>query len=210
MSSLKRSAGGYARGPSPLEVEASEMPSDVDDFANEEKAGNFFRFHCFGGEFIRVNATCGDFGFFISLGAGWSQRPGMELAIEIFQSEVRPRFWCVKFEPPIRQTIWKSLTQLRFQVRRRARNLRIIEGRTDFAFWGKIDPNWLRLLPVGRDLQDRRTTEPAMSDEHLFTKPVAVTGCDHVGGNSREIAVARTVGLIQYKRHQSGTRLLNL
>jgi hypothetical protein len=36
--SLERTAGGRGGSPGPLEIETAEVPSDVDDFADEEKA----------------------------------------------------------------------------------------------------------------------------------------------------------------------------
>ena len=67
---LQGAAGGGAGGPGPLEVEAAQVAGDVDNFADEEEAGDFARFHGFAGEFVGVDAAGGDFGFFVAFGAG--------------------------------------------------------------------------------------------------------------------------------------------
>src|SRR5208337_4660552 len=74
---LHGAAGGGCGGPGPLEVEAAEVAGDVNDFADEEEAGDFARFHGFAGEFVGVNAADGDFGFVEAFGGGGSEGPSV-------------------------------------------------------------------------------------------------------------------------------------
>ena len=67
---LQRSSRRGAGGPCPLKIKAAEMAGYVDDFADEEQATDLAAFHGLGGEFIRVYAAGGDFGFVIAFGSG--------------------------------------------------------------------------------------------------------------------------------------------
>jgi len=89
---LEGATGGGGGGPGPLEIEAAEVAGYVDDFADEEEAGDFAGFHGFAGEFGGVHAAGGDFGFFVAFGAGWADGPGMQFSFEILESKVGPRF----------------------------------------------------------------------------------------------------------------------
>jgi hypothetical protein len=60
-----------------LEVEAAEVAGDVNDFADEEEAGDEGGFHGFTGEFAGVDAAGGDFGFFVAFGGSGRDRPGV-------------------------------------------------------------------------------------------------------------------------------------
>ena len=73
----QRAARDVRGGPGPLEIEAAELARDVDDFADEEQAGNQARFHGFAGKLTRVDATCGDFGFGVAFGIGGTNGPIM-------------------------------------------------------------------------------------------------------------------------------------
>jgi len=94
---LERAAGGCGGGPGPLEIEAAEVAGDVDDFADEEEAGDFAGFHGFAGEFGGVDAAGGDFGFFIAFGACGADGPGVQFPFERVESDVGPGFWRMEF-----------------------------------------------------------------------------------------------------------------
>ena len=80
---LEGASGGGTGGPGPLEIVAAEMAGDVDDFTDAVEAGDFACCHRFGVEFVGINASGGDFGFFEAFGAGRMDRPGVELLFEI-------------------------------------------------------------------------------------------------------------------------------
>lgn len=68
-----------------MEVEASEVAGDVDDFADEEEAGDVFRFHGLGGEAAGVDSASRDFGLVADFGAagapqGFLSVPGLRRA----------------------------------------------------------------------------------------------------------------------------------
>ena len=58
-----------------MEVESAQVPGDVYHFAYEIKSGNYFRFHSFRVEFVRVDAAGGDFRFGEAFGAGRRDLP---------------------------------------------------------------------------------------------------------------------------------------
>jgi len=82
-----------------LEIEAAEVASDVDYFADEEEAGDFAGFHGFAGEFGGVDAAGGDFGFFVAFGAGGLDLPRVQFPFESIQSRVGPGFRRMEFQP---------------------------------------------------------------------------------------------------------------
>jgi len=82
-----------------LEIEAAEVAGDVDDFADEEEAEDFAGFHGFAGEFSSVDAAGGDFGLFVTLGAGGLDLPRVQFSFERIQSGVGPGFRPMEFQP---------------------------------------------------------------------------------------------------------------
>ncbi len=80
-----------------MEIEAAEVAGDVDDFADEEEAGNFAGFHGFAGEFGGVHAAGGDFGFFVAFGPGGVDGPGVQFPFEGIESDVGPGFGWMEF-----------------------------------------------------------------------------------------------------------------
>src|SRR5882724_4565614 len=101
---LEGAAGRGGGGPGPLEIEAAEVAGDVDDFADEEEAGDFAGFHGFAGQFGGVDATGRDFGFFVAFGAGGLDLPGMQIPFNYVQSSVGPGFGRVEFQPAFGET----------------------------------------------------------------------------------------------------------
>jgi hypothetical protein len=50
----------------------------------------------------------------------------------------------------------------------------VAEGCRNLAFRHKIQQDGLRLFPIRRDLQDCRSAEAAMGDQHLFPEALAI------------------------------------
>jgi len=76
-------ARGCARGPRPLEVEAAQVPGNIDDFADEKQPRDFSGLHRLAGKFFGVHATGGDFGFFVPFGIRRRESPFVNFALEI-------------------------------------------------------------------------------------------------------------------------------
>src|SRR5579884_2381481 len=74
----RRLSGSKSRGPRPLEVEATEMPGDIDDFSDEVQSRNLARFHGFCRQFVGVDASRGDLCLVVTFGAGRCDRPAMQ------------------------------------------------------------------------------------------------------------------------------------
>src|SRR5580700_5394500 len=88
------------------------MAGHVDDFSDEEQAGNFAGLHGFGGEFVGVDAACGYFGFFVTFGACWCDRPLVHLLLEGSEGGVCPGSWGVRVEPAVGEALRQKLSQL--------------------------------------------------------------------------------------------------
>ena len=172
--SLQRSAGRRPGSPRPLEIEATEMAGHVDDFADEKQAGHFSALHGLGGKFVGINAADCDFGFFVAFRAGRRNRPRMRLLLESSESGIRPCGGCVQFEPAIGQTVRQNLSELRAQCRREfAESSASRKIAVSSLSGAKINPNLLRLFPVGGNLQDRGAAQSAMGDQHFFAEAAA-------------------------------------
>ncbi len=96
---LEGLGGGVGAGPGPLEVEATEVAGDVDDFTDEEEAANFRGFHGFAGKSAGIHAASGDFGFFVAFGGCRSDRPGVESIFEGEEIGVGPGIGGVVLQP---------------------------------------------------------------------------------------------------------------
>src|SRR6202041_2399904 len=70
------------------------------------------------------------------------------------------------------------------------------------AVWREVDVNWLRRIPKRRGLQNRRTAQPTMSEQHAFAKSSSVCRGVHFRGDSREVAVIAAIFGVQQQRHQ--------
>ena len=184
--SLQRSSRRCARGPGPLEVEAAEVAGDVDDFADEEQAGNFAAFHGFGGEFVGVDAAAGDFGFFVAFGACGHEAPGMHLLLEIGEVRRSSRSAaCDARASGRRGELGRALRNSDRKGRERAGCSEVVEDCRQLARWGEVDCDRVRLLPVRRNLQDRGTAQAAMRDQHFLAELLSVAGGDDFGGDAR-------------------------
>src|SRR5208337_5608679 len=54
-----------------------------------------------------------------------------------------------------------------------------------------VDADRLRLFPVRRDLQDRRSAQAAMREEQLFPKAALAAACNYRRGDSGQIGEMR-------------------
>ncbi len=80
---LNNFAGRVAAGPGPLEIVAAQPAGDIDDFANEIKAGHGTAFHRLGGECCGVHTPHGYFRLGIAAGIGGYQGPVAEVLHEL-------------------------------------------------------------------------------------------------------------------------------
>ena len=88
-----------------MKIETTEMPGDVDDFADEVEAGDFSRFHGFAGKFARVDAAGGNFRFSVAFGACGQDWPSVERFFELGERGVGPRGRRVLIEPTVGEAL---------------------------------------------------------------------------------------------------------
>src|ERR1700722_8041478 len=141
------------------------MPSDVDDFADEVESRNLAAFHGSGAQLCCVHATRRDFCFFVAFRPCWDEDPAVERGLGFFDALIGPRGWRMQRQPPVGKTMRKNAAE-------RCPRIRQITLRNPGAkFTGpevagrEIDHNGFSRLPVRRDLQNRRSTEAAVSKE---------------------------------------------
>jgi hypothetical protein len=75
------------------------VAGDVDDFADEEEAGNIAGFHGFAGKLAGVHAAGSDFSLLVALSGGGTDGPGVQLLLESTEAMVGESARGVKFEP---------------------------------------------------------------------------------------------------------------
>src|SRR4030088_1671216 len=105
-------------------------------------------------------------------------------------------------QPTARETLRKKGAHFGAQGSNISWSLGIVKCRSDISAGRKINENWQRLLPVGRNLQDCWTTQAAMRDEHLFAEVLPVERRHYIGGNSGEVAVAGPLFRSQHQGHE--------
>src|SRR5208282_5374944 len=108
----ERSARRGTGRPGPLEIEATEMAGDVDDFADEKQAGDFAALHGFGGELVGGDTAGGDFGFLVALGSCGRDRPAVRLIFQVGEGLIRPEGWSVEIEPAVGEALREQVAQL--------------------------------------------------------------------------------------------------
>src|SRR5260221_1429171 len=81
--SSHRLSGAKSGRPRPLEIEAAELPGDVDHFSDEKQTRHFLRFHGLGREFAGIDAARRDFRFSVTLGRFRLDLPRMQLALGV-------------------------------------------------------------------------------------------------------------------------------
>ncbi len=161
-------------------------------------------FHGFAGELAGVHTAGGDFGFFVAFGGSGRDDPGVQLLFESGEGGVGERGRSMEFEPARGETIGKKFLQGFADGGKIA-----VAGRAktggDVALRSEIELDGLALLPVGGDLENGRTAEAAMSEEHFFAEGnFAGRGSDDFGGDAGEFGVAAEVGAIEDERNESG------
>src|SRR6266853_6254966 len=106
-------------------------------------------------------------------------------------------------QPTVRETLRKKCAHFRAQGAYISWSLGIVKCRSDISAGCKINENGQRLLPVGRNLQDRWATQAAMGDEHLFAEVLPIERRDYIGGNSGEVAVVGPIFRSQNQGHET-------
>jgi len=192
-----------------LEIETAEVTGDVDDFADEEEAGNFAGFQGFAGEFGGVDAAGGDFGFGVAFGAGGEDGPVVELALEFFEGGIGKGWRRVEVEPANGEAIGHESLKSRASSGESA-GASVAEGGGGVLPGREIDAEGLPRLPIRGDLEDGRAAEAAMGDEHAFGEAwsgriVGESGNDF-GGDAGEVAVVFAVGGGERERDEGGAR----
>src|ERR1700730_13751358 len=106
-------------------------------------------------------------------------------------------------QPTVGETLRKESAHFSAQGSHISWGLGIVKCRSDISTRRKINENWQRLLPVGRNLQDRRATQAAMREEHLFAELLPIERGHYIGGNTGEVAVVGPVFRSQHQRHET-------
>ncbi len=161
----------------------------------KNRPGTLLALHCFGGEFVGVDAACGYFGFFVAFGSvgvivqacicfSKSARAGFVQEVGACASSQRSaRRWGRNFRNSASKCVQIS------------RCLWIAKCGGDLGCWARDRSGWAAIVPIGGNLQDRRAAQAAVRDQHLLAELLAVARCNHVGGNAGQITVARAIFL---------------
>src|SRR5258708_5432628 len=116
----------------------------------------------------------------------------------------------MQIQPTIRKARRQNLSKFCAQSRDCPRRLGITEYCRQLAARCKVNFDLLRSPPIGRDLQDRRATQAAMSDQHLFAEWPPVERCDHLGRNASQIAIMGAILRTQHQWDKPRPRVTNL
>ena len=81
---------------------------------------------------------------------------------------------------------------------------------SDIAIWRQVDSDRVALVPIRRNLQDRRPAQPAVGDQHLFPESLMIRGNDDFRGDACQIAILLAIAGSQHERHKCGSRGLDL
>src|SRR5215471_10481413 len=108
------------------------------------------------------------------------------------------------FQPAVSQTLRESGTRAEhgLQCGKIATSRPIEPWRRNQPLGSQVNGDRLSILPIGRDLQDRRTTESAVSDQHLLAELLPARGDDDIRGYATEVAVTFTIGGAECQRDQ--------
>jgi len=204
-SGLERAGGGSRGRPGPLKIETAEMAGDVDDFADEEKAGDESGRHGLAGELAGIDTAGGDFGFFVTFGIRRNECPVVQLRFECSERRIGVVGRRMEFQPAPGKTVGKELLEDfagggEIAMRRGAKGCRGV------ALRGKIEVNGEALFPVGGDLENRRAAEAAMREKHFFAERIVVGGGDDFHRDAGKFGIAARIGPVEKKRNKSGAR----
>lgn len=188
-----------------MEIEAAEMTGDVDDFPDEEQAGDETRLHGFAGEFASIDAACCDFGFFVTFRGCRIDAPTVQLPFQILEAGIGVIRWGVEFEPARGEATGKKF------LKGLAGSAEVSAGRSTERGGGvargyEIEMDGLALLPVGRDLEDGRAAEASMREEHFFAERMFSGGSNNLRGNAREFGITPMIGTVENQRNEGGAR----
>ena len=181
------------------------MSSNVDDFADEEEAGNESGFHGLAGEFAGIDTAGGDFRFRVAFRIRGNERPVVQLLFERSERRIGVVGQRMEFKPTLGKTVGKKLLEEfasggEIAMRRGAE----VGGRIELRC--KIEMNGAAFFPVGGDLEDRRTAQAAMREKHFFAKGIVGGGGDDFRRDASKFGIAARIGPVESKRNKSGTR----
>ena len=158
-----------------MEVESAELASDVDDFSDEEQAGDFAGLHGAGMQFVGVDAASSDLGFSVALGFFRFHFPVVEIAFGFGKDAGGVAREWVRFQPSIRQTAGHNFTQQRFPGRL-ITHVAPPQLSTQIDAGREVDQNGFLTIPVRGYLKNCRPTKAAMREEHFFAKALLRAG----------------------------------
>src|SRR5205807_8773793 len=98
----------------------------------------------------------------------------MNPPFKIGEHGICPGEGSIPVQPTVGEALRKKCAHFSAQGSYISWGLGIVKCRCDISARRKIHENWQRLLPVGRNLQDRWTTQAAMRDEHLFAEVLPI------------------------------------
>ena len=87
------------------------MSSNVDDFADEEEAGNESGLHGLAGKFAGVDTASGDFGFLVAFRIRRNERPVVQLLFECSERRIGVVGRRVEFKPALGKAVGKELLE---------------------------------------------------------------------------------------------------
>src|SRR2546427_438929 len=95
------------------------------------------------------------------------------MLLQFCQSIIVPCGGSMVFQPAFGESLWQN------SLKRRSRgchiaNFRCANRLSDLTIGSQIDVDGLALLPIGRDLQYRRSAQAAMRDQHFFAEGVMI------------------------------------
>ncbi len=145
------------------------------------------------------------FGLFITLRAAGCDCPGVQSLLQLIECVVGPALGRCGIEQPVGKPQRKLRAQCRFCRGRIAPRMGRTQGRKQALFRRPVNADRLGQFPVGRDLQDGRSAQAAMREEHFFPKAALAAAHDHWRGNSGQVGEMRVLRAREGKRNQRRT-----
>src|SRR5205823_13570040 len=125
-----------------------------------------------------IDAASGHLGLGITFRSARHNRPMVKLPLEFGEALVRPISWRIPGYPALGKAGGQSSLQRGCGRAGIPARRSLPQSREYFAIRRKVDRNRLRCIPVRRDLQDRRTTQPAMRDQYLLAELLRIDRSD--------------------------------
>src|SRR5947209_8802848 len=164
------------------------MAGDIDHLADEIKTGHFAALHALGGEFVSADAASGDLSFSIAFSASRNNLPIVGAALKLVKRVIAPACRRIEIEPAIGQPVGQSGPESSLCGREITAGFGFTKSCGQFTIGSEIQFNQSSRFPIGRDLQDSRAAEAAMSDQHLLAKALALGAGDNFCGDTGKIA----------------------